>query len=93
METRGQVSREPCLTDQRGAVIAITPKGTNLIKAAAPKHVADVRYGLIDLLTESELKTLITIGDKVREQLAETASVLGPPARRQPSRLSSTATG
>src|SRR3954471_1776813 len=35
MEKRGLVTRERCLTDQRGAVVVITPRGGDLIKAAA----------------------------------------------------------
>ena len=69
MQNRGLVSRERCLTDQRGAVVAITPRGSDLIKAAAPQHVADVRDVLIDHLTVTELEVLGTIGDKVRERL------------------------
>jgi DNA-binding MarR family transcriptional regulator len=71
MERRGLVTRERCLTDQRGAVVAITSRGSDLIKAAAPQHVDDVRNALIDHLTAAELHTLAVIGDKVRERLAE----------------------
>ena len=70
MRARGLVSRERCPSDQRGAVIAITPRGRDLIEAAAPQHVADVRDVLIDQLTAAELDTLVTIGDKVRDRLA-----------------------
>ena len=70
MQNRGLVSRDQCLTDQRGAVITITPQGLDLIKAAAPQHVADVRDVLIDHLTATELETLATIGDKVHARLA-----------------------
>jgi DNA-binding MarR family transcriptional regulator len=70
MQNRGLVARERALTDQRGAVVAITPRGMDLVKAAAPLHVADVRDALIDHLTVTELETLTVIGDKVRERLA-----------------------
>ena len=70
MQGRGLVTRERCRTDQRGAVIAITGRGSELIEAAAPQHVADVRAALIDHLTAAELETLATIGDKVRDRLA-----------------------
>ncbi len=70
MQNRGLVSRARCLTDQRGAVIGITPRGRDLITAAAPKHLTDVRDVLIDHLTPAELETLATIGDKVGERLA-----------------------
>ncbi|MFI5844721.1 MarR family winged helix-turn-helix transcriptional regulator [Catenuloplanes sp. NPDC051500] len=70
MQTRGLVTRERSEDDQRGAVVTITPRGTELITAAAPQHVADVRAAVIDQLTEVELRTLVTIGDKVRARLA-----------------------
>jgi DNA-binding MarR family transcriptional regulator len=70
MQGRGLVSRERCLDDQRGAVIAITARGRELIEAAAPRHVADVRSAIMDHLSEAELALLITIGDKVSGRLA-----------------------
>ena len=70
MQTRGLVSRERCLTDQRGAVVVITPLGSDLIKVAAPQHVADVRDVFIDHLTAAEMAMLVTLGDKVAERLA-----------------------
>lgn len=70
MQNRGLVLRERCLTDLRGAVVAITPRGSDLIEAAAPQHVADVRRVLTDHLTEAELEMLTTTGDKVHERLA-----------------------
>jgi DNA-binding MarR family transcriptional regulator len=69
MQARGLVARERCLTDQRGAVVAITPSGTELIEAAAPQHVADVRDVLIDHLTPAELDALTTIATKIRTRL------------------------
>lgn len=70
MQNRGLVTRDRSRTDQRGTVIAITAEGTDLIKAAAPKHVTDVRDAVIDQLTAAELQTLAAIGDKVRERVA-----------------------
>jgi DNA-binding MarR family transcriptional regulator len=71
MEKRELVTRERCVTDQRGAVIAITTRGSELIRAAAPQHVADVRTALIDHLTTEELQTLAALSDKIRTRLAE----------------------
>ncbi|MFD7003068.1 MarR family winged helix-turn-helix transcriptional regulator [Streptomyces mirabilis] len=73
MEKRGLVSREPCPTDQRGAVAVITDQGRELIETAAPLHVADVRNVLIDHLTPVQLELLCEIGDQVRQRLAELA--------------------
>lgn len=70
MEKRGLVRREQCHTDQRGSVIAITAEGIELIEAAAPQHVADVRDAVVDHLTAAELDALTVIGDKVRKRLA-----------------------
>jgi DNA-binding MarR family transcriptional regulator len=70
MQKRGLVSRDRCVTDQRGAVVTITPRGRDLITAAAPQHVANVRDVFIDQLTKAELKSLTAIGDKVRKRLA-----------------------
>ena len=74
MEKRDLVSRERCLTDQRGAVVMITARGSELIEVAAPQHVADVRDAIIDLLTPAEMRTLEAVGDKVRTRLAELES-------------------
>lgn len=70
MVDRELVSRERCRTDQRGAVITITPRGRELITAAAPQHAADVREVFIDHLTAAELTTIAAIGDKVHQRLA-----------------------
>ncbi|WP_157720214.1 MarR family winged helix-turn-helix transcriptional regulator [Friedmanniella luteola] len=71
MQTRGLVVRSRCATDQRGAVIAISPLGRERIEEAAPEHVADVREVLIDHLSEAELELLIQVGDKVRERVEQ----------------------
>jgi DNA-binding MarR family transcriptional regulator len=70
MQHRGLVSRERCRTDQRGAVVVITAGGSDLIAAAAPQHVDDVRKVLIDHITTAELDMLVTIGAKVQDRLA-----------------------
>src|SRR5689334_3923897 len=43
MESRGLVSRKRCETDQRGQFVGLTPRGREVIAAAAGPHVADVR--------------------------------------------------
>jgi DNA-binding MarR family transcriptional regulator len=69
MEQRRLVTRQRCATDQRGAIAAITPLGHDLIVAAAPQHVADVRSAFIDQLTPAQLQVLGDIGEAVRERL------------------------
>jgi DNA-binding MarR family transcriptional regulator len=70
MEGRGLVTRERCPTDQRGAIVALTPHGRAVIEAAAPLHVADFREAVVDHLTPAELDALAAIGETVRARLA-----------------------
>jgi DNA-binding MarR family transcriptional regulator len=71
MQKRGLVRREPCPTDQRGAVAVITEPGRALIEKAAPLHVADVRKVFIDDATPAQLDLLTELGDQVRARLAQ----------------------
>ena len=70
MQTRGLVTRERSAADQRGTDVTITPCGSDLIRTAAPHHVADVRAVLIDHLTPAELDTLTTLTTKIRTHLS-----------------------
>ncbi len=72
MIERDLVKREKCATDQRGAFVAITPRGREAISAAAPAHVAAVRRYFIDVLTQAEIDTLAEISRKVGSVLSET---------------------
>jgi hypothetical protein len=74
MQSRGLVTRGKCETDQRDAIIAITPVGTDLTVATAPAHVADVRTALIDHLTEPELHALATLAGEISARLAALAN-------------------
>jgi DNA-binding MarR family transcriptional regulator len=71
MQNRGLIRREPCATDQRGAVVVITGKGRALIEKAAPLHLADVRNVLIDHVTPAQLDLLAELADQVRARLAQ----------------------
>ncbi|MEO6886070.1 MAG: MarR family transcriptional regulator [Jatrophihabitantaceae bacterium] len=86
MQKRGLVSRERCRTDQRGAVVAITGRGSGLIEAAAPQHVGDVRDVFIDHVTSAELESLVTIAAKVQDRLLALgkARVVSSSLRQQP---------
>lgn len=71
MQNRGLIRREPCPTDQRGAVVVITERGRALIERAAPLHASDIRNVLIDHITPAQLDVLTELGDQVRARLAE----------------------
>jgi DNA-binding MarR family transcriptional regulator len=79
MQNRDLVKRERCPTDLRGAVITITRRGEDLIRTAAPQHVADVRDVIIDHLSPEELQTLITISEKVRRRRSALEEKTGKP--------------
>jgi DNA-binding MarR family transcriptional regulator len=70
MEKRALVIREACATDHRGTFVVITPQGREVIEAAAPLHVADVRKVVIDHLSPAQLDLLSELGDQVRARLA-----------------------
>jgi DNA-binding MarR family transcriptional regulator len=75
MERRGLVRRTTSDDDARGAVVALTPAGRDVLEAAARLHVVSVRRHLVDLLTAEEVASLDRIAAKVLEQA-------GPDPRR-----------
>ena len=66
MESRGLVSRQQCPTDQRGNFVGLTPRGREVIEAAAGPHVADVRALLLDHVTPAQLDLICELADLVR---------------------------
>lgn len=68
LEKAGLVARRSCPTDVRGVFANLTEQGMDVLRAAAPGHVAAVREALIDVLD--------------RDQLAVLAEALGEVARR-----------
>ena len=67
MEKAGWVKREACPTDKRGYFAVMTPKGWKAIVAAAPAHVASVRYRFLDHLSAEDQKVLSEIFLRVEE--------------------------
>ena len=61
--------------DQRGYFAALTQLGFDVLAEIAPGHVRAVRANLIDLLDDSELAALRSIGEKVRAGLTGGAGV------------------
>jgi DNA-binding MarR family transcriptional regulator len=71
MEKAGLVRRADCPDDARGVMAELTDKGMDLLRAAAPTHVAGVREHLIDLLTPEEHAALATMFERVLKHLDE----------------------
>jgi DNA-binding MarR family transcriptional regulator len=68
LERAGLVTRRSCPSDVRGVFAEITDRGMEVLRQAAPGHVAAVREALIDVLSP--------------EQLDHMAAGLGEVARR-----------
>ncbi|MTD57807.1 MarR family winged helix-turn-helix transcriptional regulator [Amycolatopsis pithecellobii] len=69
MEADGLVRRVPDPEDKRGVIAELTPAGEDVLKVAAPTHVAGVRQHLIDLLTPEEQAVMGTVFSRVLEHL------------------------
>jgi len=67
LEERGLVRREDCPTDRRGAIAVLTDAGWDVLVAAAPGHVGEIRRRLFDPLTAEEAAMLGTISAKVAQ--------------------------
>ena len=70
LEERGWVVREDCPTDRRGQIARLTDAGFEVLKSAAPGHVATVRDYVIDLLTPEQLTALTRIGESIIARVA-----------------------
>ncbi len=65
MVDRGLVARQPCPTDQRGALLALTGAGRDAFVAAEQVHLEHVRELFFDALEPDELVALGDIAAKV----------------------------
>jgi DNA-binding MarR family transcriptional regulator len=64
------VARVQSDEDGRVAYAHITPKGFDLLKTAAPKHLESVRRLMVDLLTPTEIKAVASAFGKISANLA-----------------------
>ncbi|MFF8973124.1 MarR family winged helix-turn-helix transcriptional regulator [Streptomyces sp. NPDC014995] len=69
LEKNGWVRREDCPSDKRGQFAVLTDQGMEVLKSAAPGHVAAVRNALFDRLTPEQQKSLGEIMEIVAEGL------------------------
>ncbi|MFB7966405.1 MULTISPECIES: MarR family winged helix-turn-helix transcriptional regulator [Streptomyces] len=65
MEARGLIRRAPDPADGRGCLLVLSPAGWDVLRDAAPSHVASVRRHLVDRLTSDELAALGRIAQKL----------------------------
>ncbi|MGV9559868.1 MarR family winged helix-turn-helix transcriptional regulator [Streptomyces sp. NPDC003401] len=69
LEKNGWVRREDCPSDKRGQFAVLTDEGLDVLRGAAPGHVAAVRNALFDRLTPEQQKSLGEIMQIVAEGL------------------------
>ena len=65
LEERGWVARSSCGSDKRTLSAALTPAGRELLRSAAPVHVAQIRELVLDPLSEEERAQLGAILTKL----------------------------
>lgn len=65
LEKRGWVQRRACPTDKRGQIAALTVAGMDVLRAAAPGHVAEVRRRIFEHLTHDDVTRLRDITAKI----------------------------
>ncbi|MFJ6616829.1 MarR family winged helix-turn-helix transcriptional regulator [Kitasatospora sp. NPDC091335] len=58
LERTGLVARRSCPSDVRGVIAELTDQGREMLRLAAPGHVALVRELLIDVLSREQLAML-----------------------------------
>lgn len=69
----GWVVRLPCQDDKRGMLAELTPAGAEKLAAISPGHVETVRRNVFDLLDSDEVAGLVTVFDRIRHRLSESA--------------------
>ena len=71
MEKRGLIQRNECLTDNRGAEVAMTAQGSAVFRQSNPSHLHAVRELFVDALTPEQLESVAQITDALRAHLDE----------------------
>ncbi|RFU84530.1 MarR family transcriptional regulator [Streptomyces triticagri] len=69
LEKSGWVRREDCPSDKRGQNAILTDEGMEVLRRAAPGHVAAVRQAIFDRLTPEQQKSLGEIMQIIAEGL------------------------
>jgi DNA-binding MarR family transcriptional regulator len=65
LEREGLLERDKCSFDARGYFAVLTPKGDELLAAARPKHLDDVRRRFLEHFDADELATLARWWDRL----------------------------
>ncbi len=69
LEARGLVGRSPCAEDGRATNATLTDQGWDVVVAAAPGHVENVRRNVLDALSDAQVRELGQIAGAVLARL------------------------
>ncbi|GAA3043000.1 hypothetical protein GCM10010464_03780 [Pseudonocardia yunnanensis] len=69
MERRGLIRRDECPTDNRGALVSLTPEGADVFRRASSPHLRAIKRYFADALTPAQFDALAEILDAVRRHL------------------------
>jgi DNA-binding MarR family transcriptional regulator len=69
LEERGWVRRERAADDGRGNLAVLTDAGLDVVRSAAPGHVAAVREAMFDPLTDEQTRALGDVLEAVVDRL------------------------
>lgn len=69
MESRGLITREKCLTDNRGAEIVLTEHGASMFRRASAPHLKAVQELFLDALDGDALERVSEFTRSLREHL------------------------
>ncbi|THV23631.1 MarR family winged helix-turn-helix transcriptional regulator [Glycomyces paridis] len=84
LEKAGLVTRGPSPEDERATLVAITPKGREIVGRVLPGHIEVTRKLLYDAVDEADLNRLGRIMSQVRDHIrSEPPRSAGPRRRRR----------
>jgi DNA-binding MarR family transcriptional regulator len=83
MERAGFVLRAQCPDDRRGQSVELTERGWEVLRAAAPAHVTDVRELFFDLLDEEQTAVFATALRAIADRLGQNPGLGCPNAEAE----------
>ncbi|MEQ7005543.1 MarR family transcriptional regulator [Actinopolymorpha sp. B17G11] len=86
METAGLVERHSCPSDRRGVLAKLTDTGYDRLVEAAPIHVAGVRDGFVDLVSDADFEAIGRAFESVISRGGQSTSSHNTPTRGAESR-------
>ena len=85
LERDGLLERAQCASDARGFFAVLTPRGRQVLRRAAPTHLAGVRDRFLSQFSEDELRQLVSFWERILPTLPGGEPEIGcGPAQDEP---------